>query len=72
MEDAARHIYEMVEKKDVLDDVITLGSDPSTTLNHFKYALLTLDGIVLYGVQPPSSGLRPIPDDETSASASGR
>jgi hypothetical protein len=63
---AARRAYEAVERAGELDLTIPSGSSPETKLNHFKMVLMVDDEAELFGVKPPSTQSRPIPDKELS------
>jgi hypothetical protein len=63
LEDAARHLYQAVERRVPKDEIVAPGSTEQERLRHFKYVLLTLNGVTLHGVEPPGRS-RPIPDVE--------
>jgi hypothetical protein len=65
LEEAALRIYEEDEEKSIEWSMAASGAvSPEAKLTHFKYVLLTLDDVTLYGVQPPSTKMREIPRDE--------
>jgi hypothetical protein len=56
LEEAALRIYEEDEEKCIEWSMAASGAvSPEAKLKHVKYALLTLDDVTLYGVQPPST-----------------
>jgi hypothetical protein len=62
LENAARYLYQAVERQVSKDDAAP-GNTEQDRLSFFKTVLVSLDGITLHGVEPPGRS-RPIPDDE--------
>jgi hypothetical protein len=60
LQDAARVVYEAMERAGVVDLTTSASSPPEVRLNHYKYVLLSDDQTILYGKRPPSENALPI------------
>ena len=64
LHEAARRVYEAVEKAGVLDLTTSPSSAPETKLTHFKLLFVVEDDVELFGIKPPSTKSRLIPKNE--------